>query len=88
MSEDISHPWLKGGGPAFPTKISEGHHFKGMTLRDYFAGQALAGDMAAQSEHCGVIQENVTDSNLDLLARHYYRISDAMLREREKDPRP
>ena len=35
-----------GSGPAFPTLFIEseyGSGYKGMTLRDYFAGQALAG---------------------------------------------
>lgn len=43
---------IKDGGPAFPTDSEhqvENHvfHFAGMTLRDWFAGQALAsGKMA------------------------------------------
>lgn len=43
------------GGPAFP-RVGEGfgnpnYDAPGMTLRDYFAGQALAGVMAAAEEH-------------------------------------
>lgn len=33
----------KDGGPAFPTGLTAGHYSQeGMTLRDWFAGQALA----------------------------------------------
>jgi hypothetical protein len=42
----VSRPDEPGGGPAFPTVGRDGNwqpHVDGMTLRDYFAGQALAG---------------------------------------------
>lgn len=41
MSEPIND-----GGPAFPNNDAHGCAFPGMTLRDWFAGQALAGFMA------------------------------------------
>ena len=56
---------FKDGGQAFP---SEG--WDGMTLRDWFAGQALSGRMMSD---WGEAHE---------FAQHAYRIADAMLKER------
>jgi len=67
----------KDGGPAFPSAAdtAEGHQMKdyGMSLRDWFAGQALAG-----MDH--------DDDNLDrwALAKAAYNIADAMLVVRAK----
>lgn len=36
----------KDGGPAFPSTDAKGFTSDGMSLRDYFAGQALAGLIA------------------------------------------
>lgn len=72
------------GGPAFPrTKYS---HFneqpigcsEGMSLRDYFAGQALAGHLASFSG------ENVGCPPAERSAQWAYEYADAMLAEREK----
>ena len=73
------------GGPAFP-----GHALKitlpdgsvvpkapGMTLRDWFAGQALAGMCAVPVRH-GTTAETFADSA--------YVLADAMLRAREVKP--
>ena len=66
------------GGPAFPVDGFPGDNFfpqvkphKGMTLRDYFAGQALAGVMVASPEGgwCG-------------WAHDAYKLADAMLAAR------
>ena len=49
----------------------------GMTLRDYFAGQALAGIMACR------------ECSGELNVAHYsYAIADAMLAEREREVAP
>lgn len=59
------------GGPAFPAGLAIGDRAKlegGMTLRDYFAGQALI----ACRNH----------SNEDWLAERAYKIADAMLKAR------
>lgn len=67
------------GGPAFPVDNPSGHH-PGMSLRDYFAGQALAGELAAQSSETG----EWASVNFRSLAERSYAIADAMLAEREK----
>ena len=60
------------GGPAFPSdRFSE----LGMSLRDYFAGQALA----------SMDTDGYTVAGLLHLTKRAYDIADAMLAEREKE---
>jgi len=52
---------INDGGPAFPSE-GEGHgnphyHSPGMSLLDYFAGQALAGLLAADAKYNGKTDE-------------------------------
>ena len=64
------------GGPVFPVEIEfENKFWSGMYLRDYFAGQALAG--CCQHEEFDQGAENI-------MAEWCYEIADAMLKEREK----
>lgn len=82
---------IKDGGPAFPgedrTVVFEtGHEHcarkifsginKGMTLRDWFAGMAMQGQLASQSESEGHY------SDWSKLAVVCFEISDAMLKHR------
>ncbi len=62
------------GGPAFPLYIPGSKADHGMSLRDYFAAQALAGAKASRYL-CG------TDNSL---AIRCYEMADAMLAERER----
>jgi hypothetical protein len=69
------------GGPAFPTQ----DYNRGMSLRDWLAGQALAGGAAASILRVftsGAEQEDV-DKDLNYWARAAYRIADAMLAARK-----
>jgi hypothetical protein len=76
------------GGAAFPIPnerdqwgdgIAEGS--RGMSLRDWFAGQALAGQLANSSAICdGVGEPSVSG----LFAKDAYALADAMLAERAK----
>jgi hypothetical protein len=62
--------------PAFPhTDYHDVGVYHGMTLRDYFAGQALLPvcNRGASSREC---------------AEAAYQIADAMLAERAKEPKP
>lgn len=52
---------------------------KGVTILDWFAGKAMQGDWAAQSE---VFRSDVIDEVLATRARLYYRAAKAMMRAR------
>jgi hypothetical protein len=59
-------------------------HYFGMSLRDHFAGMAMQGELAAMcdGDEPGVPMD-IKDDTIDRLARHWYRIADAMLKARE-----
>ena len=65
---------IADGGPAFPLPDNVGTLYHGMSLRDYFAGQALV-TLATLTPH---IKDRVE------LTSTAYRIADAMLVAREK----
>jgi len=66
------------GGPAFPPHHDPKSNHSGMTLRDYFACQALAIVMTRFD-----IAHRPT---LDDLATRSYLIADAMIAERQVEP--
>ena len=64
------------GGPAFPTGTGGNTPYNnGMTLRDYFAGQAMA------AVNLGI---GVSDEYYRKTAKHCYAVADAMLAAREQ----
>ncbi|MCP5040913.1 MAG: hypothetical protein GY944_07765 [bacterium] len=74
------------GGPVFPalaetvrTEDSDRPWDDGLTLRDYFAGQALQGYLASYPSDNDPAQRAVG------LANAMYEIADAMLAERGRD---
>lgn len=84
----------KNGGPAFPysalepdpeTRSIVGSMYadnEGMTLRDYFAGQVLAGWSQDQHHIALDYSEVVTPRTI---AKAAYEIADAMLKARENE---
>lgn len=62
--------------PAFPLTDSKTFANDGMTLRDYFAGQALAGYIANSNDK--------SDMSKSDIAADCYGLADAMLKERLK----
>ena len=68
--------------PAFPCTCPSGDVFCGMTLRDWFAGQALAGEMASQNGSNGEFTGTTPDEVLLSRAKLMYRFADAMLEAR------
>ena len=82
--DDIARDLAKTGGPAFPM-VGESYSQFGMTLRDYFAGQALPTILAAliakpAHETAPFTQEERAAG----VARASYEIADAMLAEKDK----
>ena len=78
------------GGQAFPSSCQETHLYdgniidkilvttKGMTLRDYFAGQAITGLLSHPEDSIKQISKHT-------FSQWAYEISDAMLKERERE---
>lgn len=62
------------GGPAFPITAGQQVYAQGMTLRDWFAGQALSGIISTDCSH----KMNVV-TRADLA----YRLADAMIAARD-----
>lgn len=70
---------IKDGGPAFPVpNLEDDPSFNGMTLRDYFAAQALPIAWSAYDKGYTGQPECVEQS----IAHHAYLIADAMLKAR------
>jgi len=79
------------GGPAFPRPLSTDKHDEpcnvsgdqeGMSLRDWFAGQALAGICANPA------YVTTAEGATVLVVRTAFFVADAMLAERNKEPKP
>jgi hypothetical protein len=70
---------IEDGGPAFPLREEDGgggyYQHVGMSLRDWFAGQALAGWLA---------RNHLADENESAVLA--YIVADAMLAERKEKP--
>ena len=68
---------INNGGPAFPIPHQNVNFSKpGMTLREWFAGQVLAGFCANQMSN---------DFTVEVIARLAYAQADAMIAEGNKD---
>lgn len=63
------------GGPAFPTVAGQTVYSHGMTLRDWFAGQTVAGCAGQWYVKNGASNEKV--------AEWAYKLADAMLEARK-----
>ena len=75
------------GGPAFPVKWQNGEQQPGMTLRDWFAGQALAGILAnptVRDWEVAASEMGDPDALVQVCALMAHKQADAMLAEREK----
>lgn len=62
---------IKTGGPAFPL-VAQNWHREGMTLRDYFAAQAIQ------------VFLNNPETEWDEDVRDAYAVADKMIKERDK----
>lgn len=79
---------IDDGGTAFPAQDwqAKDNHHPGMTLRDWFAGQALSGWCAA-SPFVRKEPLNMTEAHAESIATGCYRYADAMLKARKGDKR-
>jgi hypothetical protein len=82
-----------GSGPAFPTLFIEpeyGSGYKGMTLRDYFAAQALTSVLESSGDlqsHYDFKAGSSGDNNIPspyAIATFSYALADAMLAARKE----
>ena len=74
---------MKDGGPAFPIVNDDGVRDTGMSLRDYFAAQAMNGVL----ERASYDDRQAGESLPQVFARRCYELADAMLAEKEKTER-
>ena len=77
---------MENGGQAFPLPVNTSLEYGGMTLRDYFAGQALIGMTTGQTTNekfANWIKEQPVTPN-EWLGITAYTIADAMIAERNK----
>ena len=74
MSTDI-----KNNGPAFPVIGGQQVYTTGMSLRDWFAGQALVGILSDETSGACNLDKGFAEQ---LLAPSAYRMADAMLKAR------
>lgn len=77
---------IDDGGAAFPRteQHADGatYFYHGMSLRDWFAGQALAGMLAIPEHDNGNFHNNCGEAFIGP-ARYAYRMADAMLAARK-----
>lgn len=89
MSEYFELPTRNDGGPAFPrpqaeTSIGGCMEQDGMSLRDYFAGQAMAKLIALAVDDQHFSNDERGMEACALIAEASYKMADAMLAERSK----
>jgi hypothetical protein len=71
---------INTGGPAYPLVVEYMEYSEsGMTLRDYFAGQAIGKIISVCANDTRIAGESAQDA----FARKSYEIADAMIAERE-----
>ena len=69
----------KTGGPAFPIIGGTAEYHYGMSLLDYFAGEAMEAEIIAAPRDYYRMNSNATN-----LSKHAYNQAEAMLAERAR----
>lgn len=75
--ERKAEPAIDDGGPAFPVLYGQTNGLDGMSLRDWFAGQALIG-------FADLVSHKFPDQTMKVIAERSYQMADAMIAAREK----
>ncbi|MGI4849813.1 MAG: hypothetical protein ACRYGK_17000 [Janthinobacterium lividum] len=76
---------IDDGGNAFPIPgLQDDSKFNGLSVRDWFAGKAMQGELSASTSTGGNfgLKLDIADNLLAANAKHWYRIADAMIAER------
>ena len=73
------------GGPAFAYGNHEQGGDSGMSLRDYFAGQIIAGICAHPEGTSGSFHNNCGPDPHEGMAKYAYKLADAMIVRRAQD---
>jgi hypothetical protein len=81
---------IDNGGPAFPhvendPNDGKSYYYPGVSVRDMFAMKALEGWLATYGDARHPAAGDDGDANCDFLAKHSYKLADAMLRERDRE---
>lgn len=71
------------GGSAFPYKSSYGDVFEGMTLHDYFAGQALMGILSSVNVFSSDSVEE-RENNFRAVINNSFLVADLMISEKRR----
>lgn len=81
---------LEEGGPVFPHLDSDGmtaEGWAGMSIRDYYAGKAMAGLLANPGgpfQRCDISGWTMVNCDHAHIAAECYRMADAMLEARKR----
>ena len=73
----------KDVGPAFPCRMSLDSRENGMSLRDWFAGQALTGLCATETEEDRQRADDDPVTAYRIFAIQAYLLADAMIEQRK-----
>jgi hypothetical protein len=74
---------IDGDDPAFPTETAT-HYYHGMTLRDWFAGQALQGILAHGAVNYRINGVPIAEDITEHIGCACFGIADAMLAARKE----
>ena len=84
MNDSDMETQINDGGPAYPMVNELGViHYTGMSLRDYFAGQALTGLYASGDINLTLHEKEDSPHRSDL-AKLCYDVADSMLSARNQ----
>lgn len=70
------------GYAAYPVEAAHAWEYVGLSTRDYFAGQALAGAMV-NAQSLGTLDDDVLKECLKRTSEIIYKVADAMIEARK-----
>ncbi len=80
---DDNEIWIDDEHPAFPVETKDEFgattYYRGLSIRDYFAAEAMKAFIIATSDHSGTHPQNDA-----IVAERAYDMAEAMIEERSK----